>query len=91
MDVALAQNLEGEEVMKCLLRRAVAFEPHQNNMFDLAAILTKTECIQERDAFLKAHAMNSPEGIQAYEERILAEVQAMIVAARAQRLDIPRE
>ena len=77
--------------MDCFLRRAIAFEPHQDNMFDLAQILVKTECIQERDAFLNSGATNNPDGIRAFEDRMRDELQAMIVAARAQRLGLSRE
>ena len=81
----------GEDVMNCFLKRAYSFEPHQDNMRDLAYVLVETECIAERMAFLDAYNMNNPEGLKAFKERSVSEVMSMIVTARAQRLGIPRE
>ena len=77
--------------MGCFLKRAYAFEPHQDNMRDLAYVLVETECIAERTAFLDAYNMNHAEGLAAFKERTVSEVMSIIVTARAQRLGIPRE
>ncbi len=88
---ATAKADVGTDVMDCYLKRAYSFEPHQDNMRDLAYVLVETECIAERMAFLDAYNMNNPEGLKAFKERTVSEVTSMIVTARAQRLGIPRE
>lgn len=88
---AFAQGAEGQAVFDCLMKSAISFEPHQDNMRDLAFVLVETECIKERDAFLTANNMNHAEGLSAYQERMRSEMLAMIVASRANRLGIPRE
>ncbi|WP_457645638.1 hypothetical protein [Profundibacter sp.] len=88
---SFAQSNEGSEVYSCLLHNAVLLEPHQDNMFDLARIIVETQCIQQRDKFLASNGVDTPEGIYAYKQKMLSEVQAMVVAARSKRLGLERK
>jgi hypothetical protein len=76
--------------MKCLLYSAVQFEPHMDNLADLAELIVDTECHQDRDLFSKANGLDNPAGKDVYREGMLREVRTMVMVARARRLGIER-
>jgi len=60
-------------------------------MLDLAEILVESVCYEKRQAFLISTSMNNPKGIEAFRERMVREIRAMILHARATRLGIQYE
>ena len=75
-----------------MLFNVIQFEPHMDNMLDLAEILLSTECVVERDALMNSTGLAQlPDGLVSYKNQMRPNVQAMVVAVRANRLSINRK
>jgi hypothetical protein len=78
-----------EDLTLCLAHWAKQLEPLQENMLDLAEMVFSATCHTQRDAMLvAAGALDAPDALTVYRKNWLHSVQAMVMLARAERLDI---
>ncbi len=87
--VSIAANAEtkaGQALFACYLKVAVDFEPHMDNMLDLAEVLLDSVCFAERQSLLSETGSSNMTAIDGLRNRLRIEVRAMIVSARANRL-----
>ena len=85
-NIANAETKAGQALFACYLKAAVDFEPHMDNMLDLAEVLLDSVCFAERQALLAEAGSSSMAAVDGLRNRLRIEVRAMIVSARANRL-----